>query len=96
LTYTSGIFYDKTGAKELEHAISVVGYGEENGEKYWLIRNSWGEYWGISGFFKLVRGVDNIGITQDCASANPENSWDAYNAEREVKAAKQQEIYKNE
>lgn len=40
--YTSGIFEDKTGKTEKTHEISIVGYGVEDGKKYWLVRNSWG------------------------------------------------------
>ena len=46
INYTGGIFVDKTGTKELDHDISVTGWGEENGTKFWVIRNSWGSYWG--------------------------------------------------
>ena len=40
--YTGGIFEDKTGAKDIDHAISVVGWGEEDGKAFWVVRNSWG------------------------------------------------------
>lgn len=60
--YTGGIFNDTTGANTTNHAISIVGYGVENGVKYWLGRNSWGSYWGINGFFKIIRGRNNLGI----------------------------------
>jgi cathepsin X len=45
--YTGGVFFDTTNATEIDHDISVVGYGIDNqtGWKYWLIRNSWGTYW---------------------------------------------------
>jgi len=46
VNYTSGIFNDSTGRKELDHDISVTGWGEEDDVKYWIIRNSWGSYWG--------------------------------------------------
>ncbi|KAL0236305.1 hypothetical protein GEMRC1_002887 [Eukaryota sp. GEM-RC1] len=47
---------------ETTHAVTLVGYGVENGLKYWLIQNSWGSTWGDEGYFKLVRGIDNLGI----------------------------------
>ena len=40
--YTSGIFHDKTGDMDIVHDISVVGFGVEDGTKYWTVRNSWG------------------------------------------------------
>lgn len=73
--YTGGIFNDTTGALELEHDISVVGYGVENGVKYWMVRNSWGTYWGENGFFRIVRGTNNLGIESDCAWAVPRDTW---------------------
>ena len=37
-----GIFNDTTGDISQDHAISIVGYGStEEGEKYWIGRNSW-------------------------------------------------------
>ena len=61
--YTGGILHDTTGTKNLNHVISIVGYGTENGTDYWRVRNSWGTYWGEEdGYFRIVRGIDNLGI----------------------------------
>lgn len=77
VAYTGGIFTDTTNATDINHDISVVGYGEENGQKYWLIRNSWGTYWGEQGFFRLARGVNSLGIEVEgtCSWATPKDTW---------------------
>ena len=69
--YTGGIFNDTTGAKDYNHVISLVGWGVEKTVKYWIGRNSWGSYWGENGFFRIVRGTNNLGIEGDCAWATP-------------------------
>jgi cathepsin X len=55
LNYTSGIYEDTTGAMDADHEISVAGYGidKATGKKFWLIRNSWGTYWGEGDTFEL-------------------------------------------
>ena len=71
--YTGGIYKDETGASMISHAISVVGWGEtEDGEKYWIGRNSWGTYWGEKGWFKIARGINNLGIESECTWAVPQ------------------------
>jgi len=73
--YTGGIYCDDTGDMEIVHDISVVGYGEEDGNKYWVVRNSWGANWGEDGFFRVCRGTNNIAIESNCAWATPEDTW---------------------
>jgi len=73
--YTGGVFCDTTGDMEITHDISIIGYGEEDGQKYWLIRNSWGTHWGEDGFVKLCRGTNNLNIESDCAWATPKDTW---------------------
>ena len=70
-----GIFEDTTGDMSVTHIISVVGFGVENGVKYWIGRNSWGTWWGESGFFRIVRGVNNINIEGGCSWAVPVDTW---------------------
>jgi cathepsin X len=73
--YTSGIFEDLTGDLDVTHEISIVGFGEENGTPFWLVRNSWGTHWGLDGFMKIVRGKNNMAIESDCAWAVPKDTW---------------------
>jgi len=75
VNYTGGIFEDKTGAKDIDHDISIVGWDEENGVKYWLGRNSWGSYWGENGLFRIVRGSNNLAIESDCSWSVPRDTW---------------------
>lgn len=74
--YVGGIYKDTSGAMQTDHDISIVGWGEtEDGEKYWEIRNSWGTHWGEDGFFRLVRGINNMAIESNCTWANPIDTW---------------------
>jgi len=63
--YTGGIFNGDCGGIQVDHAVLAVGYGEENGQKFWRIKNSWAEAWGEKGYFRLERS-DSIG-TGKCA-----------------------------
>jgi len=75
VAYDGGIYYDSTGFLETDHEVSVVGWGEQNGVKFWRVRNSWGSYWGESGFFRIVRGVNNLAIESECSWALPVKDW---------------------
>jgi len=69
--YKGGIFKDDTGCTELDHEISIAGYGVEDGQQYWIGRNSWGTYWGESGWFRLARGSNNLGVESSCQWGTP-------------------------
>jgi cathepsin X len=73
--YTSGIYEDKTNNLEVVHYVSIAGWGVEDGINYWFVRNSWGSYWGENGYFRIVRGKNNLGIESDCSYAIPEDTW---------------------
>lgn len=75
INYTGGIFNDLSGDKDLDHDISVTGWGEQNGVKYWIVRNSWGSYYGEGGNVRIIRGIDNLGIESTCSWATPVDTW---------------------
>lgn len=41
---------------DTNHAMLIVGYGVENGVKYIIFRNSWGDWWGDKGYGKMRFG----------------------------------------
>lgn len=58
--YGGGVFKDcNCYNKSINHAVVVVGYGRENGEDYWLVKNSWGIGWGDDGYAKMARNSHN-------------------------------------
>jgi C1A family cysteine protease len=53
-TYTSGVLTDAAACgTNLDHAVLAVGYGQENGNDYFLIKNSWSADWGDNGYVKI-------------------------------------------
>ena len=44
------------------HAVSILGWGVEDGQDYWTLKNSWSTHFGIGGYFKIARGTDECGI----------------------------------
>jgi cathepsin L len=53
--YSSGIYKGCKESSDINHAVVLVGYGEEKGTKYWLVRNSWGSSYGEKGYVRIER-----------------------------------------
>ena len=81
--YKGGVFNGcKPNAKD-NHAVLVVGYGmTDEGEDYWLVKNSWGVGWGEDGLMRIKRGVKMCGIGRwlagvQCAAMDKEVGEDS-------------------
>lgn len=83
-SYKSGVYHHTfTDTEEFNpfeltnHAVLMVGWGtvESTGEKYWIVKNSWGESWGQDGYFWIKRGNDECGIESLAAESDPVLTW---------------------
>ncbi|CAG9310374.1 unnamed protein product [Blepharisma stoltei] len=61
--YHSGILTEDCGTG-LNHAVVIVGYNNTDATPYWIVRNSWGNWWGEEGYIRIanVAGSGICGI----------------------------------
>ncbi|XGW24166.1 hypothetical protein V3C99_005957 [Haemonchus contortus] len=57
--YRKGVYVHTAGKARGAHAVKVIGWGVQNGTKYWTVANSWNTYWGEEGYFRILRGVNH-------------------------------------
>ena len=65
--YVGGVYTNSSASRNTTHAVSITGWGED----YWIVRNSWGEYWGELGFFRIAMGQNILGIEEKIVWATP-------------------------
>jgi len=75
---TGAIYSEYQADPEINHIISVVGFGVDvaaSNTPYWIVRNSWGQPWGVNGFFRIVMGQPdyNLAIESECGFGVPTN-----------------------
>mmetsp|Transcript_31343 Transcript_31343/g.43480 ORF Transcript_31343/g.43480 Transcript_31343/m.43480 type:complete len:359 (+) Transcript_31343:81-1157(+) len=70
--YTRGVFSTE-GDYSSNHVVSIVGWGHDkkDDKDFWIVRNSWGQYWGEMGFFRVERGKNLLQLESSCAWATP-------------------------
>lgn len=83
LNYTGGILgsdddpalYNTTH----NHGVSIVGWGydESRDTQHWIVRNSWGTYFGEAGFFRIELGRNLLGVEENLAWATP-GTWTTF------------------
>eukprot|EP00933_Yihiella_yeosuensis_P019525 TRINITY_DN1580_c0_g1_i2.p1 TRINITY_DN1580_c0_g1~~TRINITY_DN1580_c0_g1_i2.p1 ORF type:complete len:361 (+),score=103.67 TRINITY_DN1580_c0_g1_i2:87-1169(+) len=68
--YAGGIYHVVNGGQVGGHAVRIVGWGVEKGQKYWKVANSWNYHWGEKGYFRIKKGTNECGI-EDAVTGSP-------------------------
>ncbi|GKY94583.1 hypothetical protein MPSEU_000423900 [Mayamaea pseudoterrestris] len=71
--YKGGVFTDDSHSQRTNHIVSIVGWETnlKTGTMAWVVRNSWGQYWGEMGMMRIEAGKNLLGIEGEVAWATP-------------------------
>jgi hypothetical protein len=60
--YTGGC-YENPGNDDINHAVTIVGWDDEmcDGQGAWIVKNSWGQGWGLDGYFYIKYNTCRFG-----------------------------------
>ncbi|KYQ90716.1 gamete and mating-type specific protein A [Tieghemostelium lacteum] len=59
-SYKSGVYVPPTKLSGINHAVTLIGYNAAG--DYWIIKNSWGTWWGEAGYIRLSASNDNLNV----------------------------------
>ncbi len=84
--YSGGIYSDDSTSCDASpcydtttnHAISLVGWDDNDGDGYWILRNSWGDTWGEDGYMRI--NYTSARVACEVAYLTPPNSWPMFRA----------------
>eukprot|EP01006_Ploeotia_vitrea_P003764 TRINITY_DN113196_c0_g1_i1.p1 TRINITY_DN113196_c0_g1~~TRINITY_DN113196_c0_g1_i1.p1 ORF type:complete len:334 (+),score=13.82 TRINITY_DN113196_c0_g1_i1:21-1022(+) len=71
LYYTGGIMSKNCAHREVDHVVAAVGFGEESGVKYWILKNTYGTFYGEHGYVRILFGHNCFGISEYPAAILP-------------------------
>jgi len=60
-SYSSGVYRQTSSTQAGGHAVEIIGWGNDGKGDYWICKNSWGDGWGMNGYFNIY--VDQCGIS---------------------------------
>lgn len=69
--YRGGIYRHVKGRYLGGHAVKIIGWGVEDGVKYWILVNSWNNSWGEKGYYRQIRGINDTGIEDTITACVP-------------------------
>ena len=70
--YGGGVYVKNSDDFTILHVVRLIGWGEEDGTRYWIGVNMWNDFWGENGFFRIRRGTNETGIESYVMAADPD------------------------